>query len=261
MSNYASNSNQDIFALRFLREYYSSRDYSQWLKKIRSSALKIENLKTSQARSGYLLELYSAYLQLCEIFLTNTRIATTRELEVLETMFIDNSRLRDFFSKAILDPTFYPWFLKNIDFAINEKDLIKDYERKYSEHLEVLEEVIDDYLTDYDYLNAYKHGYRVRASSNKPNDGVIHFINRERQPNGSKKYDIYENTIEFKVIRVVIKSTFMTGMLDNLKSIMANEPGTKMKIYYYSFNDRNVWDRNVATSRSRQKISPPTSTH
>src|SRR6266403_5390742 len=103
--------------IKFQRDYYSSRDYSHWVKKIRSDVNRLTVLKTNRARAGYLLELYSSYLQFCEIFLTNTRIATTRELEILETLFISNDELRKFYKEASLRDDFYQWFLKNIDFA------------------------------------------------------------------------------------------------------------------------------------------------
>jgi len=194
-------------------------------------------------------------LQFCEIFLTNTRIATTRELEILETLFISNDELRKFYKEASLRDDFYQWFLKNIDFAIDEKDTIEEYQRKHDEHWEILKEIIEDYLADFDYLNAYKHGFRVKATSHKPNDGIIDYINREKKKDGSKQFDIYENTIDFKVTRVVIKTMFMMGMLDNLRVILVHEPGTKIKIYYYSFLDRSPWEKNAATKRSRVKIS------
>jgi hypothetical protein len=239
---------------KFLRDYYSSRDYSIWLARIKYAAKRLDELKTDGKRRGYILDLYSSYLQLTEILLTNIRIATTREKEILKTLFISNGDLRKFFAQAQYDPRFYQWFLTNFDFAIKEKEQINLYKQKFDEHEEILKEVIKDYLADYEFLNAYKHGYRVSAALSPKHDAQLKYLSRERATETKGEYIILENEINFKVVRVYLKATFTTAMLDNLRLILGNNPGEKVNLVHYFFKDRTVWDKSFGTSRVRRQI-------
>lgn len=238
---------------QFLRDYYSTRQYSIWFAKIKHSARRIDELKTESKRADYILELYSAYMQLLEILLTNIRIATNKS-EALETLFIKNSELRKFFTHAQNDPSFFRWFLTNIDFAIKEKDEINRYKEKFEEHEEILREVIKDYLADYEFLNAYKHGFRVKASIGAKRDAHLIYLTREfeRLPEGKSRKTIVENEIHIKAARVYIKATFVTAMLDNLRLILGHTPGDRVNLVHYFFEDRSYWDDNFGTARVRR---------
>jgi hypothetical protein len=237
----------------FLREYYASRQYTIWFAKIKYAAKRLDELKTEARRVDYILELYSAYLQLLEILLTNIRIATNKS-EALATLFIGNKELRGFFSQAQHDPSFYRWFLTNIDFAIKEKDQINRYKDKFEEHEEVLHEVIKDYLADYEFLNAYKHGFRVRAALGPNREACLIYISRERDSKTKTLHNIIENEIHFKAARVYIKATFIAAMLDNLRLILGNTPGDSVNLVHYFFEDRTYWEGSFGTSRVKRVL-------
>jgi len=239
--------------LRFLREYYSSKEYSVWLARIKHSARRIDTLKRPTNRQPYILELYSVYLQLLEILLTNIKVGTDRR-EALTTLFIENSELRKFYSHARFDSKFYEWFLSNYDFAIKEKHKINRLKKKFAEHEEVLREVIGDYLEDFDFLNAYKHGYRVKALIGEKLDAQVSFISRARDPDDKSKFIIYEREINFKARRVYMKALFITAMLDNLRLILANDTGKKISISHFFITDRKIWDDSFGTSRIRRPL-------
>lgn len=251
--------------------YYSMMDYSHWLKKINFDATKVETLKTPQGRSGYLLELYSTYLQLIEVLLTNIRIASAREMEFLDTLFISNEELHKYFKHATEDPKFYPWFMNDIVFGINEKNKISDFKKKVSEHTEVLKEAIKDFLEDYHFLNAYKHGYRVKSISNKhalsyitpegkrfeldKYDSLLIYYSRESSKEELVKFIIYEKMIAFKVRRVVLKAQFLTAMLESIKILMTAElKNNKITIEYPYFVNKDEWLKSYGTFRMKQEV-------
>lgn len=262
--------NPDGVAKKFRADYYQNADFSHWLKKIDYSAQRALALKRESLKKGYLLDIYSTYLQLAEILLIN--IYANCEDGFAQRLFVGNLDLRDYFAKNGQRPDFIRWFLLGYDFGIKEKDTINNFEQKYNEHESILGEVIEDYLKDYDLLNAYKHGYRVTSAAGTHNiavslggsssyqigafDTLLTYFTKENIKNGKKVIgvDIYENTIMVNIRRVIIKATFMTAILENMRLILAvdGRDNKNIILQHYYLKDKKVWQEGFGSFRCRE---------
>lgn len=258
-----------------ITDYYNSIDFSHWLKKVMYNASKLHQLKTDKAKSGYLLELYSAYMQLVEILLINMKICTTRGEDFHKNLFISNQKLHKFVETHFQRPDFIDWFLSNYDFGIVEKESIKNYQQKYELHKALLKEVIDDYTEDFDFLNAYKHGYRVQGSAQTQTlsigvegggtvpfasyDVFLMYYSKGEDLSGESQSLIFQNTIYMKLYRVVAKAAFVTNALENVKAILASQSddgnNKQTKVTHFFLKDKRAWDESFGAFRWREPVA------
>lgn len=257
-----------------ITDYYNSIDFSHWLKKIKYNASKLHQLKTDKAKSGHLLELYSAYMQLAEILLINMRICAKRE-DFHKSLFISNQKLHEFIENHAQSTEFIDWFLTNYDFGIVEKNTIKNYQQKYELHKTLLKEVMGDYSKDFDFLNAYKHGYRVQGSTETQTfsiglegsqavpfasyDVYLAYYSKGKDPSGQAQSLIFQNTIYMKLYRVVAKAAFVTIVLENIKAILASqsEDGSnrQTKVTHFVLKDKKTWDESFGAFRWHEPVA------
>ena len=255
----------------FRAEYYKNADFSHWLKKIDYSAKKVLSFKKDESKKGYLLDMYSSYLQLAEILLIN--IYANSEDGFAQRLFVGNIELRTYFIENGQRHDFIEWFLLGYDFGIKEKASINNFEQKYSEHQSILEEVISDYLKDFDFLNAYKHGYRVLGAAGNHSiafnlggntsykiaefDTLLTYFTKENAKNERNKVigiDVYENTILVNIKRVIIKATFLTAVLENMRLILAAEGHSDKSIVleHFYLEDKKIWQESFGGFRSKE---------
>jgi hypothetical protein len=258
-----------------ITDYYNSIDFSHWLKKIIYNASKLHSLKTDKAKSGYLLELYSAYMQLAEILLINMKICTTRDRDFHKNLFIPNHELHQFIENHAQSSDFIDWFLTNYDFGIVEKDSIKNYQQKYDLHKTLLNEVIEDYAKDFDFLNAYKHGYRVQGSAQTQTlsigiegsqtvpfasyDVYLAYYSKDKDLSGKAQSLVFQNTIYMKLYRVVAKAAFITIVLENIKAILASQSkdgnNKQTKVTHFVLKDEKAWNESFGAFRWREPVA------
>jgi hypothetical protein len=258
-----------------ITDYYNSIDFSHWQKKIMYNASKLHHLKTDKAKSGYLLELYSAYMQLAEILLINMKICTTRGRDFHKNLFIKNNELHQFIENEAQTAEFIDWFLTNYDFGIVEKSTIKNYQQKYELHKTLLEEVMEDYSKDFDFLNAYKHGYRVQGSTETQTfsigiegsqtvpfasyDVYLAYHSNGKDPSGQAQSLIFQNTIYMKLYRVVAKAAFITIVLENIKAILASQSedskNRPTKVTHFVLKDKKAWDESFGAFRWHEPVA------
>lgn len=254
----------------FRADYYDSADFSHWLKKIEHSSRKVASLKRDASKKGYLLDIYSTYLQLTEILLIN--IYANSEHGFAQRLFVSNSDLQQYFTEHGKNQSLIEWFLLSYDFGIEEKTSINNFEKKYSEHKSILEEVIDDYLKDFDFLNAYKHGYRVISESGNHTlalniaDGVAYklgefdtlltYFSKENRKNDAGRvvgFEVYENTISVNIKRIIIKAMFITAALENMRLVLAApRHQNKILLQHYYLEDEKVWQDSFGGFRSKE---------
>ena len=188
-------------------EYYREVDFSIWEKSVNICFDKLKKLKTDKAKTPWALKMYANYLQLIEIFCINVWIIT--------------------------------YFLESWVFGIQEKEAINNLSQKRKTYATILREALEDYLKDYDLLNAYKHGFRTkgRGGSNlsikkevgntKPitigsyNTTIIYLSKREKT--------IYECRLAFNWERVSQKYFFLLNMLENTQKVLLADNG-KIKL-------------------------------
>ncbi len=261
---------QDNALQDFFYEYYSQQDFSGWLKRIEHIADKLQKLKTDKTKRRHLIELYATYMQLSEILMINMMIVAGRENTILEGMFSRSDEILDFVKKTENSLQFKKWILEHYAFGINEKESIKNYQNKLDEHLSILSEVMSDYNLDAQFLNAYKHGFRVRGNTNesvytvRTSDGQsfplakfdssLTYYTREKKD--SKHFVIYENTLAFNHARVIIKSMLISSLLENMQKIITAQ-GTKeneVLLTHFYFSNKEMWNRSYGNGRFKSDI-------
>lgn len=222
--------------LRVLKEYYEKIDFSYWDDEIKSlhpgGAGDLKEEGTANA-----IRLYSVYLQLIEIFYLNVFAIT--ESRHLANLFLGNKELRSLIELAKGDPIFLDYFFEKWVFGIQEKDSIPNYQKKLLKYVAILKNATEDYLKDFDFLNAYKHGFRTHSSgamtlsvSLDSNPGMgfqivkcnssVTFLSKENDV-------VFEKLISFNWHGVVERCEYILNMLQNAKQIL-NASGEKVDI-------------------------------
>jgi hypothetical protein len=237
-----------------ISQYYKSVDYSLWDDIFLACKEKLED-SSDDIRKQWSAELYSKYLQILEILCINMVVVGKNDIEFL---FINNKNLKKEVLKIREDRKIVEVFLNQAVFYICEKERIKDYEERKGFYRNILRESLEDYLKDYDFLNAYKHGFRVESKgkstisiegfSTKYN-ATISYFTRE-QVSESRKI-IFKNTICFNWERVLYKSFFILDMLKKLKvssSINHNEEVVLETLFV--LNERH-FEKTFGTFRSK----------
>ncbi len=222
-------------------EYYRDIDFSIWQKSVNVCFDKLRKLKTDKAKNPWALKMYANYLQLIEIFCIN--IWTISEGELYKNLFIGNKDLRKKIEDTLLNKKtrnaqgmdFLTYFLESWVFGIKEKDAINNLDQKRQIYSVILREALDDYLKDYDLLNAYKHGFRTKSkgasnitmkkdgSADPPfmigsyNTNIIYLSRRGET--------IYEYSLAFNWERVSQKYFFLLNMLENTQKILLANNG------------------------------------
>lgn len=262
----------------FKTDYYGNADFSHWLKKIEHDWRKMATLKKDASKKGYVLDIYSTYLQLAEILLIN--IYANSEDGFARRLFVDNATLRQYFSQYSQDAHFIDWLLLTYSFGIEDKSSINDFEQKYTDHKNILEETIKDYLEDFDFLNAYKHGYRVLSAPGSHSialgvggssfklgefDTLLTYYSRGNRKNEAGKVvglEVYENSILVNIDRIIIKAFFITTALENMRLILAaSRHQNRIVLQHYRLTDREKWRKGFGSFRSKEfKYYEPTTT-
>ncbi len=234
----------------FVKEYFESIDFDYWEKRLNFCLDKLSNLKTDKAKSPYIVDLYSIYLQLLEIFFTNSFILSYGEDRFFDFLFVGNIELRNMVEAHVSDRRYLDWILDNLIFGIEAKNQINDYERKRADHLNILKEAGKDYLDHYEFLNAFKHGYRVhsgpgaRLSVNgmtlvDVDSQLIYYSKRKI----GKTNRIFRHRILFNHKRTLGKAFMMLGMLKNCQAVFLTRynPSKEVTIINYFIDYREEW--------------------
>lgn len=230
----------DFSDRKTLQEYYAKIDLSFWDMEV-SRCLDLMGLEENLDH-GNVIRLYSTYLQLIEVFFLNVFAITENNLAGL---FLDNTKLREAIETQAKLKEYKCYFFENWVFGVIEKHLINNYDKKYAFYSKLYDELIDDYLKDYDLLNAYKHGFRTHATGpvqvslfpdGKPDkimsmvkyDSSIVFFSKGTKKDKNREM-VYESVICFNWRYIAQKTQVILSMLENTRKIlMAN--GEKVEL-------------------------------
>jgi len=246
----------------FILEYLKNIDFDYWQKRIDHCAGKLHILKTDRAKKIYTVDLYSTYLQLLEIFFINAMAMSFGEKLFFNSLFVDNFNLRKRIDEQFSTDKFLNWYLDNLVFGIKEKSNIEDLVSKKRQYINIIKECKHDYLGDYDFLNSYKHGYRVQSSGGaslilggfqiyKGDSGITYFSH------DLKNNKLFRNILIFNYERVITKSCFVLNMIKNTSLVyIASREGKKkeINIEHLTITDKEKWGKNFGTSRIRETI-------
>lgn len=151
---------------QLILDYFASINFDIWEKKINHCLDQIIKLKKESSKYKYYIELYAIYLQLVEIFCRNGFTLTEEN-----TKYILKMKSSDITAKAEVQfksKKFMNYLLDNWVFGLKNKSKIRNCESKRRFYDSVLTEaVLKDYCKHYQFVNAYKHGFRVYASGKK----------------------------------------------------------------------------------------------
>jgi len=233
---------------KFMIDYFNNIDFDYWEKRLNFSLDKIHKLKKNKSKSYYLIDVYSIYLQLLEIFFVNTLILSAGEGGFLSILFTGNFELREIIKKQFSDSQFIKWFMDNFVFGFKDKTKINNYEKKRQNHEQILKEATEDYLKDFEFLNSYKHGFRVQISFDSvlsiekmvilKADTELTYFTKEHLEKG--KDLVYKNMVMFNHERIFAKCYFILQMLKNSQKVFLAS-GKAIRLDHYFLTDLDKW--------------------
>ncbi len=240
-------------------KYFKDIDFEYWEKRLANIVSKIKMLKTSKAKSIYLVDCYSVYLQLLEIFFINILALSVKGKTFFHFLFIGNQELRKYVKANFLNKEFQKWLMENYVFGFKDKSIIREYEKHCADNISVVKECAKDYLEDYDFLNAYKHGFRAKAffGGNKVNIGGYTILQGDSELTyySQKGNSIFKCTITFSHKRILGKSFFILAMLKNAQKVfLAQGNNRKMKLSHCYIKDVDDWNKSFGTARFKTEI-------
>lgn len=253
-SNASKNSLQDEII-----SYFKDIDFEYWEKRLSHVSLKLRTLKTNRAKSLYLVDCYSVYLQLLEIFFINILSLSVKEKTFFHFLFIGNGELRKYIKDNFLDSEFQKWLMENYVFGLKDKSRIKEYDKRYAEHIKIIKECVKDYLEDYDFLNAYKHGFRAKALFGDTKISINNYKilqgDSELIYYSQKGKSIYKRSITFNYKRILGKAFFILEMLKNAQKIFLAQGNNKeMTLNHCYIEDVDDWNKSFGTARFKTEI-------
>lgn len=258
------------------RDYLLNFDAEFWANRIDAAVEDLDKSDDKRAQATHLMNLYSLYLQAIEVFFINLFAIRKSGDSFIPAIFISNkglqgkikkeqknrhSEIRDFLQYYIL-PVLVE---KRKDTSVASEEL-----RRYQG---ILEEVIKDYLHDFELLNAYKHGFRVKFRSENSSvglgltgreelvkvadmDSTIEYISRRTDPI-QKTQTITSSFISFNEYRVVIKARLLGYMLADLILICQHniEPkDARVTVFLFDIEDMDKWRKSFGSFRYKSPI-------
>lgn len=239
--------------------YFKDIDFKYWEKRLSHIFTKLKTLKTGKTKSIYLVDCYSVYLQLLEIFFINILALSVKEKTFFHFLFIGNSELRKYVKDNFLNSDFQKWLMENYVFGFRDKSTIKEYEKRYNEHVNIIKECAKDYLEDYDFLNAYKHGFRAKAlfGDTKISIGGHKLLEGDSELTyySQKGNSIFKCTITFNHKRILGKSFFILEMLKNAQKVYLSQGNNKkMTLNHCYIQDVEDWNKSFGTARFKTEM-------
>lgn len=238
------------------KEYFKSVDYSLWDDIFLVCKEKLEN-GSEEVRKQWSLELYSKYLQILEVLCINILVVGFNNIG---NLFISNQDLREDISRFKDDIFLKEKFIDKAVFYIKQKQDIKDFEKRKKLYMRVLNESLEDYLKDYDFLNAYKHGFRVETKGRtkisisgflvgKYNTTLTYFSKEKDEK--TKQSIVFKNTRCFNWERVLYKSFFVLDMLKKLKVSSSLNDGEEVALDLLYILNEKQFEKSFGTFRSK----------
>ena len=241
---------------QFVIDYYTDIDFDYWEKRLNSCVDKVRRLKRDKSKAPYVIDVYSIYLQLLEIFFINALTFSIKEDGFFSILFASSQELRKHIEKQFTNPEYRVWLMNHLIFGLKEKRKINKYPQKYNEYLQILKECTEDYLKDYEFLNSYKHGYRIHINHNVT-VGIETFAivksGTELTYYTKKRNQIYKNCIVFKPERIFIKCYFILSMLKNCQKVFLNR-GKPVELNHYYLLDRGKWGSTYGMFRRKELL-------
>lgn len=242
--------------MSFIKDFYFGTSFDYWQSRLDYELDRVIE-EGDRVSPSAVIGAYSSYLQLAEIVFHHIYLITKiREGEesFREAIFVPNGFLKDWI-KNTLDTKLIESFLEAFVFATNPKP--DRHKEKLGEYLRALREAKEDFLKYHDVLNAFKHGFRLRAGQGGTlaikgqklleTEATIHYLTR-------KDGIVYENNFSFSLRRAVIKSHFLLSTIENARELIIHKDGDRIMQSHYFITDKDEWDKTFGSYHFRQQI-------
>lgn len=217
----------------FKLEFFTNLDAHHFIEKIAKLSRYEERLKDQAKKNRALYDLYFTYLQLVESLVIYSHATIVPTQDFPQAIFLPTDRIVAFIENNILKKG-----SSSCDELLAKLYIIPgDNTDKYMKDMKsLLQEAAKDYIDNYQLLNSYKHGGRLKASVAEGSvsiglagkktfkvadyDSTISYYSKETNKRDDKKVTtVFKHTINFKKDRVYGKALFCASSLLNLKSL------------------------------------------
>lgn len=239
------------------KQYYKNVDYALWDDIFLVCKEKLES-GSEEIKKQWSLELYSKYLQILEVLCINILVVGFGNIE---NLFISNKDLREDILKFTKDNQIKNQFVNQVIFHIKDKNKIKNFEKRKALYLRILNEALKDYLKDYDFLNAYKHGFRVETKGESriwinefplgEYNTTLTYFSKEKHKE-TKEEIIFKNSRCFNWERILYKSLFILDILKKLKISSSMTTGEEVTLNLLYIIDEENFNKSYGTFRSKE---------
>lgn len=258
------------------RDYLLNFDAEFWANRIDAAVEDLEKSADKAVKATHLMNLYSLYLQSVEVFFINLFAIRKSGDSFISAIFISNKNLQHKIRKE--QDKQYPEIRDFLKYYILPILIEKrKNEDKATEELHryqvILAEIIKDYIQDFELLNAYKHGFRVKFRSEKSSvsfsvgenkelfkladmDSTIEYLSR-RTDQIRKVQTITSSFTSFNEYRVVIKARLLGYLLADLVLLCQHtlEPKTDgVTVFLLEIEDMNKWRNSFGNFRNKSPI-------
>lgn len=257
------------------RENLSNFNLDYWSNRVDVAVNELDSLDNSEEKAIGMMGLYSIYLQCIEVFFINLNALPKSSDGYIKAIFISNKSLRSLIeneqmhgykmTREFLNVSIKP-VLRGM--STNEGKVDEDIRR----YQNTMEEVVKDYLQDYEMLNAYKHGFRVDFKSGESTlsvgdgniqtkiatmDSNINYISKQADYK-NKTQVIFQHQVGFNQDRLIGKAKFISYMLADLMSIgkysLADPKPELIAFRFFEIEDKSKWNNSYSSFRYKAPL-------
>lgn len=254
---------------KFRKEYYEQVEFDYWQERLFTAYRRYSKLKKPENKALYIVEVYSIYIQVLEILIINMHALTVPPDKFLIALSIDSAGIRQFAEEISDNRNFLENFTHNFLYKIRGVKDIRDAEDKIDFDVNLLLECLKDYTDNYNFLNSYKHGFRLHSTHGKnyvavgtAPDNMVQILNGDSQLTYYEfirtkgKTSISEVILTFNHMRIVGKAMFAIYYLQNIRLgiLAAYNPPKKTTYPTFLINDREAWNRDFGQSRFSSEL-------
>ena len=228
----------------FVNDFYSDFSLDYWNSRLDYELERLINDGDALTTST-IIGAYSSYLQLAEIVFHHIYlISKVKEGDdaFKKAIFISNTELRKWLVES-LDADLLLFFIESLVFSINPKP--NNYNKKLNGYVRALKESKDNYLKYHNVLNAFKHGFRIRADKGGTlSINGYRILEAEAEINYLTIKDkvICNNRFEFSIRRTMAKAHFLLSTIENARLAVLTKAGDVVNRDYYFIDDEDIWN-------------------
>lgn len=245
----------------FRLNYYKQMDVMYWKDRISYITNHINKVKSPQIKSRSIIDIYSVYIQICEIVVIHMHSSNVKPAQFIRTLAIRNNEIVKFAESVVKNSNYQSRFITEF---VNGAYRGEQYDEQNRFEQRLLNECLEDYVENHDFLNAYKHGYRVNSLFG-PNYLAIGIegmpmtklvegdssISYFHVTGNSKKGNLASIDITFNFERVRGKALFLVHILENMCLSNLAVLGQPEELRYTTFgvHDKDLWNKSIGKTR------------